>query len=151
MATPTKKKPKGHRIEDDTPILPYMVADNVIDEVGNCVPLDMSPAEQRALADKLADRADTVYASNETFRRKIRGRGNTGRDTLYAFMRHWLASELKKTRPRVFAKLPSSFMNGEQLDCHALRHAHATKKSRARLDREIAEALSRAPKRRTHP
>lgn len=147
------------RIEDDTPILPHIVADAVIGEVERCTPLELSTAEERDLADRLADRANAVYAKNDRFRRKIRGRGDLGRDALYAFMRHWLASELKKIRPRVFAQLPQRFMVGEELDCDALRpapaharrlrphaaaglRAHAPRKSPAQLDREIAEFMA---------
>ena len=145
---PRKQAAKIGRIEDDTPILPYAVADSVINEVDRCVPLHMSIGEQRALVDKLADHADAIYARNESFRKKIRGRGDTGRDYLYAFMRHWLSSELKKTRPHVFEQLPQSFMNGEELYCGNLRPsfavtpAHATKKKPAQLQREIDEALA---------
>ncbi|HSX23393.1 MAG TPA: hypothetical protein VLE97_11520 [Gaiellaceae bacterium] len=137
------------RIEGDTPILPHIVADAVIGEIERCTPLELSAAEERDLADRLADRANAIYANNDRFRRKIRARGNAGRDALYAFMRHWIASELKKTRPRVFAQLPQRFMVGEELDCDALRPAHArrgrnhaARKSPAQLDREIAEFMA---------
>lgn len=141
-----KTATKIGRIEDDTPILPYAVADSVINEVDRCVPLNMSIGEQRALVDKLADHADAVYSRNEGFRKKIRGHGDTGRDHLYAFMRHWLSAELKKSRPAVFDQLPQSFMSGEELYCGNLRPSfrasHATKKSAAQLNREIAEAIA---------
>lgn len=136
------------RIEDDTPIMPHIVADAVIAEVDRCVPMDLSASEERAIADRLADRADQVYARNESFRRKIRAAGNRGRDALYAYMRHWLASDLKTLRPGVFAQLPQRFLVGEELDCAELRpvlpHLHATKKTKRQLDREIAEALAKS-------
>jgi hypothetical protein len=122
---PTKRSRAG-RIEDDTPILPYVVADSVIGEVesytGDEIP------DKRALADHLADRADEVYQSDERFRRQIRAKGNKGRDQLYVFMRHWLSSELKQHHPEIFRKLPQSFWNGEPL------HGHA------RTDGELSEA-----------
>jgi len=122
---PTKRS-RARRIEDDTPILPYAVADSVIGEVesytGDEIP------DKRALADHLGDRADEVYQSNERFRRQIRAKGDKGRDQLYVFMRHWLSSELKQHHPEIFRKLPQSFWNGEPL------HGHA------RTDSELSEA-----------
>lgn len=116
-----KRSKRIGRIEDDTPILPHVVADVVISEVERCFPLKMSDRESRALADKLADRADRVYQVNEQFRRQIRARGDRGRDTLYAFTRHWLASELRRTRRGVFDQLPSDFRMGAPLHCPTRR------------------------------
>jgi hypothetical protein len=105
------------RIEDDTPILPYVVADSVIGEVENYT--DTEIPDKRELADRLSDRADKVYQSDERFRRQIRAKGNRGRDQLYVFMRHWLSAELKRIHPGIFHKLPQSFWNGEPLHGHA--------------------------------
>lgn len=106
-----RKDTKPPRIEDF--IDPLWVAESVIVEVDCRVPLDMTRAELRALADKLADRATKIYACDENFRRRLRG--NVGRDLLFAFMRHWLAADLKGARPNAFAQLPESFRSGEPL------------------------------------
>ena len=106
------KKPVGG-IEDDTSIMPHIVADSVISEVELYTGIEVP--DKRVLADHLADRADDVYKNDERFRGQIRAKGNRGRDQLYVFMRHWLSSELKKHHPEIFQKLPASFANGEPL------------------------------------
>jgi hypothetical protein len=100
-------------IEDDTPIMPWVVADSVIREIerylwptGDCGLRGPQSAED--LTEKLAGKANTIYQRNEQFRRKIRGNGNAGRDYLYMFMRHWVAGECKDRG----LKVPDSFANG---------------------------------------
>lgn len=61
-------------IEDDTPIIPMALAQSVTNDIG--------------FARHLVARADIVYAHNERFRKKVRGRN--GLDYLETFMRHWL-------------------------------------------------------------
>lgn len=100
------RKHKIGRIEDDTPLLPWVVADSVIGEVEQC---HGELRNRDAIADRLADRADRIYQRNERFRKTMRSRGNTGRDMLYSFMRHWLSADLKKTDPTVYRKLPREF------------------------------------------
>lgn len=101
------------RIELDTPILPGFMAEGVCEEVAawfqSPVPLP------RHWAVELAGYANTIYAHNERFRRRIRGGGNRGRDYLQAFMRHWLAAMLKDRRPELFDRLPASFCVGQEL------------------------------------
>ena len=99
------------QIERDTPILPDFIA--------RCVHEDASawlnePLPRRWIRE-LAARANTVYPHHERFRRKIRGRGNRGRDYLWMFMRHWLAALLDEHRPHLYARLPASYANGEDL------------------------------------
>ena len=63
-------------------------------------------AELRAeLVPLLVKKAEAVYTSNGSFQKKLRAKGNAGRDWLYAFMQHWLAAELKKRLPDIFAQL----------------------------------------------
>jgi len=124
MARPRRRRLEAIQgIQDDTPIVPHIVADTVINEVERCFPLNMGRVEARALADKLADRANLVYKKDENFRRRIRGRGNSGRDMLYAFMRHWLTAELAKSRPDIYRRLPSDFAVGQPLVCPVRKRA----------------------------
>ena len=100
-------------IEEDTPIIPEIVAESVVDEATRLAP-DHAAAllSRRAeLAAALAWRANAAYGSDpdSVWSKSIRGRGNRGRDTLHAFMRHWLAAELKRNDPRIFAALPSGY------------------------------------------
>lgn len=105
-----------HSIYDDTPLMPAVIADSVLTEVARCLPLDLHDGG-RAMADRLADRAERIYAANPDFRRKIKARGDSGRDHLYMFMRHWASSEIQKCCPRVFRQLPDSFKLGRPLKC----------------------------------
>jgi hypothetical protein len=60
----------------------------------------------------LAHRARVTYAHGAAFRQKLRRAGDEGRDTLYAFMRHWLAARLQADRPEWFARLPQDYVWG---------------------------------------
>lgn len=99
------------RIELDTPILPHFIARCVHEDAGAW--LDQ-PLPRRWIRE-LTARANTVYARNERFRRKIRAGGNRGRDYLWVFMRHWLAGLLWERRPHLYARLPASYGNGDDL------------------------------------
>ena len=106
LLLPTRKT-----IDVDTPILPLVVADSVVDEAAACLGAEIP----RTYSDRLAARADEVYAHNEHFARRIRSvarGGNVGRDTLYVFMRHWLAGYLKREAPVLFARLPYGYALG---------------------------------------
>jgi hypothetical protein len=71
-------------IEQDTPIRPDVIARCVHEDAGVWL---KHPLPRRWIRE-LTARANTVYARNERFRRKIRGAGNQGRDHLWMFMRH---------------------------------------------------------------
>jgi hypothetical protein len=107
-------KPISTRIEDDTAILPWVVADCVIREIERYLwPKGdqglRGPNASDDLADKLAEKANTVYQHNKRFRKAIRSKnGNYGRDYLYSFMRHWVAGECLDRGLSV----PASFANG---------------------------------------
>lgn len=102
---------------EETALLPHIVADGVLDEVEQCAPLGLSMERRRALADRLGDRAERVYAANPGFRKQMRAR--SGRDQLYAFMRHWASSEIRKCCPSAFRVLTPEFMAGHPLICDA--------------------------------
>jgi hypothetical protein len=95
-------------IESDTPIVPFIVAECVAYEAARLTKTD-SPL---AFVQFLAERAESIYAANPQFRKLINARGDSGRDTLYMFMRHWISAELKRTKPREFSRLPESFCLG---------------------------------------
>lgn len=100
------------KIEDDTGIIPEAVADGVLEEFQLETDFALPAEMARTLADELATQAQAIYSHNASFAKKIRSNrdhGNAGRDTLYAFMRHWLASALKKQHPAAFKKLPGNW------------------------------------------
>ncbi len=107
----------GPRIEWDTPIIPEIIADAVCEEVS----VWLQEPLPREWVRELADRANTVYARNEQFRRRIRGAGDRGRDRLWAFMRHWLAARLRTLRHDLYARIPASFSVGGNLPEHSPR------------------------------
>ena len=98
------------RIEG-TGLLPYAVADGVLDEVENYT--GDTIAFKHTLAEALGEKAETVYAHNPKFRRQVQGAA--GRDHLWTFMRHWVASELRTMQPSTYRKLPDSFKVGREL------------------------------------
>ncbi len=63
----------------------------------------------------LAARADAVFEHNDQFRKLILGKGCSGRDWLWVFMRHWLSGILWRHRPDLHDRLPSSYGNGHEL------------------------------------
>src|SRR5947209_13092060 len=99
---------KRPRIELDTPTAPRAVAEAVCEEAGVWVG---EPLPRRWVRELMAQ-ANTVYSHNPRFRRKVRGQGNSGRDYLWAFVRHWLAGLLWERRPRLYARLPAGYNVG---------------------------------------
>ncbi len=63
-------------------------------------------------APALAARAVRIYAHNAAFARRMHAPGNTGREWLRSFMRHWLAAHLARYHRRLFDRLPSSYCMG---------------------------------------
>ena len=64
------------RIELDTPIVPSAIAVAVVEEAGVWLG---QPLPRRWIRE-LTAYANTVYAHNPSFRRRVRGQGTTGRD-----------------------------------------------------------------------
>lgn len=100
----------NHNIERDTDIIPDIVAATIVEQVQAHVHAELSPA----YASDLVKQAERIYSRNESFRKQINASGNKGRDTLYAFMRHWLASILHKSHPAIYARLWDGFANGAE-------------------------------------
>lgn len=96
------------QIEKDTTIIPLAVAESVISQAAHYVGKPIS----RVVATDLVNKAERIYKVNTKFRKKIKRAD--GLNMLYAFMRHWLASGLKRQQPDLFAKLPKNFINGEE-------------------------------------
>jgi hypothetical protein len=65
------------------------------------------------LADKLAHRAEAVFAHHPFMQRQFKSA--SGRAAILMFMRHWLAGVLAKERPALFRDLPESFKVGHPL------------------------------------
>lgn len=99
------------RIDLDTPLVPRAVAEGVCEEAG--VWLDQ-PLPRRWVRE-LTAYANSVYAHNARFRRKVRGPGNSGCDYLGVFVRHWLCGLLWERRPHWHAHLPASYNAGQPL------------------------------------
>ena len=104
-------KQRTPRIELETPIVPSAIAATVVEEAGVWLG---QPLPRRWIRE-LTAYANTVYAHNSHFRRKIRGKGNRGRDYLWAFTRHWLAGLMWERRPQLHARLPADYCVGRPL------------------------------------
>jgi len=99
------------RIESDTPIVPRAIMEAVCEEAGVWLG---QPLPRRWIRE-LTARANAVYARNPRFRRKVRASGDSGRDYLWAFTRHWLAGLLWERRPQSHTRLPNSYSVGHPL------------------------------------
>lgn len=66
-----------------------------------------------AFADKLARRAEAVFAHQPFWQRKYQSA--RGREYILMSMRHWLAGVLARERPALFRALPESFKIGLEL------------------------------------
>lgn len=112
------------RIEDDTAILPGVVAESVVHEVVAFLTKndldDLAGTlyrDQQKFIKALWKKAQEVYTKNSDFKKKIRQRGNKGRDSLYSFMRHWLVDLFNKSPSyrQLNGVLPSSYAMGRAL------------------------------------
>lgn len=99
---------KPSLIENDTPLLPDVIAEAVARE---CCALTESDKPAK-FAPMLAKRAQTIYDCNTAFRAGVRRSGERGRDYLYAFMRHWISSEVRKSLPELWPKITTRFACG---------------------------------------
>ena len=99
------------RIELDTPIVPRAIAAAVVEEAGVWLG---QPLPRRWIRE-LTAYANTVYAHNPRFRRRVCGQGTAGRDYLWAFTRHWLSGLMWERRPQLHARLPNTYCVGHPL------------------------------------
>lgn len=96
-------------ISEDTPLIPEIIADTVCAEA-----LSAGFALPEGAAASLAARAERQYqgAGGPQFAKRCRSA--SGREYLYAFMRHWLAAMLiENGTPR--ESIPQSWANGSPL------------------------------------
>jgi hypothetical protein len=99
------------QMELDTPLRPRAVSEAVWEEVS--VWLEQ-PLPRRWLRELIAE-ANTVYANNPRFRRKLRANDDSGRESLWVFTRHWLAALIHERRPHLHRRLPASYNRGHPL------------------------------------
>ena len=111
QSRPAAQLPAALRIESDTPIVPRAVMEAVCEEAG----VWLGQPLPRRWVRELTAYANTVYAHNPRFRRKVRAPGDRGRDYLWAFTRHWLAGLMWEQRPQLHARLPNSYSVGHPL------------------------------------
>ena len=98
-------------IERATDIVPLWVAESMVQEVSVWLEADLPGDWPAALAAK----AEQCFARHRQFHRLISALGkggNAGIANLRKFMRHWLASRLKRERPALFRRLPWSYALG---------------------------------------
>jgi hypothetical protein len=108
---PVRERKRRPRIEADTPIVPRAVAMSVWEEAGGWLGEELP----RGWVNRLAARANVIYARNLRFRQIINRRGDAGRDWLWAFTRHWLAAMIHKHRRDWHARLSDSYNVGRDL------------------------------------
>lgn len=97
---------KGGTIETDTPILVGMIAENVarykyfeknaVPKKGENDLIKKADTTIAKLEKHLEEKANTIYKSNEHFKKQINQKGDKGRDSLYMYMEHWSDAFLDK-------------------------------------------------------
>jgi len=107
-----KHVPVG-RFEQKTSYCPLYLAWHILDEARNYF---RTPIPE-AFADKLAHRADVVFAHQPSWQRRFKSQH--GRTAILMIMRHWLAGVLARERPALFRDLPESFKVGQPLPPHS--------------------------------
>jgi hypothetical protein len=80
---------KKYIIEDETPIIPWLIAESVAREAYT---ITGSKQLTDQLTAHLVEKAERIYQNNADFRKGLKSEG--GRDKLYMFMRHWSAAFL---------------------------------------------------------
>jgi hypothetical protein len=98
-------------IEQETPLVPRAVAEAVWEEASVWLQTELP----RPWIAHLARKADAIAARNANFRRRIVSPGDSGRDWLWAFTRHWLSALILKHFPTLHRQLPSSYSVGHPL------------------------------------
>lgn len=96
------------QLERELSLVPIAAARQVVEEASLWLGV---PLHGRYAA-RLAFQARRCYARSDSFRAKIRRPGDTGRNLLYVFLRHWLAARLQAERPDLYARLPKDYSCG---------------------------------------
>lgn len=130
------KKISPDQFTDETSLVLEVVAENVAREAASLVrkaarqsredysfydfmrPRSGIFRDQYDPVNYLVNYALTVYANNASFRKKLQR--ESGREVLYAYMRHWISAEiLKRTKSlilRAYLTELTSFANGEPFE-----------------------------------
>ena len=114
MKQPRKIYASVTEFERQTSYCPLYLAWRIVDEARDYF---RTPIPE-AFADKLAHRAEAVFAHHPFMQRQFKSA--SGRAAILMFMRHWLAGVLAKERPALFRDLPESFKVGHPLPDHSL-------------------------------
>ena len=113
--------------ERATSYCPLYLAWRIVDEARDYFRTNWVPSPGSAtrshqmgegLADKLAHRAEAVFAHHPSWQRRFKSA--RGREFILTSMRHWLAGVLARERPALFRDLPESFKVGHPLPDHSL-------------------------------
>jgi len=91
------KSKRSASIERDTPIVLLAMAESVCQEAAVLLGMELDLVHY---GDYLVKYAAAVYEHNADFKRKVKGKGNKGRDYLRSFMQHWLTAEILKNTHR---------------------------------------------------
>ena len=98
-------------LERDTLLMPDAIAESVVQEVEAFLGTTLADD----FAGRLAAKAHRLYPRHRHFHKMLNRPGNSGRDNLYAYMRHWTAGWLKRERSALYKKLPWEFGQGRRL------------------------------------
>ena len=98
-------------IVSDTPLVPRAAAEAVWEEACLLVGEEL-PREWIAL---LIEKSETIYGRSTRFRCRLRSPDHSGRDWLWAFMRHWLADLVLEQRPAWYSRLPARYAVGSSV------------------------------------
>jgi hypothetical protein len=96
------------QLERDTLLWPEVIAETVVQEAERFLKADLPGG----FAERLAARAYYLYPRNRHFHKSLNRPGNSGRDILYVYMRHWTAGWLTREGNPLRKKLPESYAMG---------------------------------------
>jgi hypothetical protein len=108
---PTHRTRAPRSIEEDTGIMTMVLAETVVERAAKLLDHAVNTQE---ISGYLVGHADAVYEANAKFRKAIQSEadhGNRGRDTLFAYMQHWVSSKILRdteNAPSVRAALVDS-------------------------------------------
>ncbi len=94
------------RLERQTYLTPYMIADQICREARSLTRSDVPMGYETWLV----RRARQLYAVNRGFNHRLRG--ESGLEWLRVFLRHWITARLKREQPRLARLVPDSFGMG---------------------------------------
>jgi len=94
------------RLERETYLTPYMIADQICMEARYLTRSDVP----MGYGTWLVRRTRQLYALNHGFNRRLRS--DSGLGWLRTFLRHWITARLKREHPRLARQLPESYAIG---------------------------------------